>query len=92
MTSLVDRYEDEWSLLLSKYSGTAFPSDAKPTNPLLLDIPSSYFDSDCKVMVFGQETNDWEGEFPHPGKISNLLNMYHEFYVTDYCYSYDGQF
>lgn len=91
-TSLVDKYQQEWDTLLSNYSATLF-YDEKPTNPLLLDIPSGYFAADWKVMIFGQETNDWEGLFPHENGVAHLLKTYSDFYNSNYCYSpYDGQF
>jgi hypothetical protein len=80
MTSLLlDKYQKEWDILLSNYSAGMFAND-KPTNPLLLDIPPGYFEADCKVMIFGQEPNDWEGLFPHKDGVNHLRKVYRDFY------------
>jgi hypothetical protein len=52
-----------------------------------------YFEADCKVMIFGifgQETNDWMGLFPHSGGVDQLLETYRDFYSTGQCLR--GQF
>ena len=67
-------------------------SPHQPTKPLLLDVPSAYFEVDCKAMIFGQETNDWEGSFPHEGGVNHLLKAFRDFYNEGCCYGYDGQF
>lgn len=46
----------------------------------------------CRIMVFGQETNDWEGPFPHPQGMGYMLRNYEEFFISGYCYTYGGQF
>jgi hypothetical protein len=88
---LIDRYQKEWGASISSFTLTSF-NEEYPTNPLLLDVPSSYFDADLKIMIFGQETNDWEGLFPHSIGMNYLLENYRDFYSSDYCYSYGGQF
>lgn len=90
-SALVDRYRGEWESL----RGGPFPeilSGDRPTNPLLLDVPDAYFDADWKVMIFGQETNDWEGFFPCEGGVDHLLKTYREFYNNGGCYVYGGHF
>jgi hypothetical protein len=52
----------------------------KSTNPLLLHLPNMYFGTTCKVMIVGQETNDWEGQFPHPVGVAHLLSVYDGLY------------
>ena len=88
---LLEKYEEEWEALEKSLSTTIFGADM-PTNPLLLDVPIEYFSADYKVIIFGQETNDWEGPFPHPMKMNHLLENYREFYNEGYCFSYGGQF
>ena len=45
----------------------------KPTNPLLLYInEDDYKNADIKIMIFGQETNDWEGNFQNDINIFKL--------------------
>jgi len=88
--SLLERYEREWADLQRKPIPA---SPDRPTNPLLLNVSPSYFEADCKVMIFGQETNDWEGPFPTEGGVDDLLMTYDSFYNTGYCYSrYGGAF
>lgn len=88
---LVNKYEEEWEALLESFPATIF-GDEEPTNPLLLDVPEEYFLANCKILIFGQETNDWDGLFPHPKNIDHLLENYRAFYNTDCCFSYGGQF
>jgi hypothetical protein len=90
-TELLHKYQEEWNGLLNNHSAMDVVGD-KPTNPLLLDVPSAYFVADYRVMIFGQETNDWYGEFPQPGGVDEILKTYKEFYTSGRCYSYGGQF
>ena len=63
----------------------------KPTNPLLLYIDEKkYENADIKVMIFGQETNDWEGDFQNNPNLS--LETYDDFYNSNDCFGYAGQF
>lgn len=75
---LTDRYRKEWDIF--KRSTTDF-SKEKPTNPLLLAIPPDYFKADYRVMIFGKETNGWEGSFPHEKGIEHLLDIYRKFCI-----------
>ncbi len=63
-----------------------------PTNLFCLKASDDYLDADVKVMVFGQETNDWECKFPHPKGVPHLLNVYDNFFNNGKCFSYSGQF
>jgi hypothetical protein len=90
--ALIERYRKEWGALLSGYSAIDF-RDEKPTNPLLLNPPSAYFQTDRKMMIFGRETNDWERTFPCEAGVDHLLDTYDSFYNSGFCYSpYDGYF
>ena len=63
----------------------------KPTNPLLLYInEDDYKNADIKIMIFGQETNDWEGNFQND--INICLDTYDDFFNANDCFSYGGQF
>jgi hypothetical protein len=88
---ILHRYQEEWSALLSNYLTRDLRGEG-PTNPLLLDAPPAYFAADYRVMIFGQETNDWDGAFPHDGGVDHVLETYREFYTSGQCYSYGGQF
>jgi hypothetical protein len=63
----------------------------KPTNPLLLKHcdPSSYENADIKIMIIGQETNDWEGIFYND--MGKIQSVYEDFYTGHY-YAYRGYF
>lgn len=63
-----------------------------PTNLLCLNISDDYLSSDIKVMVFGQETNDWHGAYSGEDKADWLKTIYDDFFTSKYCYSYGGQF
>lgn len=53
----------------------------KPTNPLLLSVPKDY-DEKFKLMLFGQETNDWHGLYLKNMDIKNEMNKYKNFWIT----------
>jgi len=70
-----------------------------PTNLLCLNISDEYLSSDIKLMVFGQETNDWYGAYAEVDKFNSeenrtdwLKSVYDEFFTSKYCYSYGGHF
>lgn len=61
----------------------------KPTNPLLINLNESlYQDSDIKVLIFGQETNDWENDFN--GSTAQPLATYEVFYNSGKCFKTHG--
>lgn len=90
-TELLNRYHEEWNALLRKHAMKNFGVE-QPTNPLLLEVPPSYFAADYRVMIFGQETNNWEGVFPHVGGVGHLLKVYEGFYTEGQGYPHGGQF
>ena len=70
-----------------------------PTNLLCLNISDEYLSSEIKLMVFGQETNDWDGAYSGVDKFNSevdrvnwLKGIYDDFFTSKYCYSYGGQF
>jgi hypothetical protein len=90
-TELRHRYQEEWNALLLNELTTDVGGE-EPTNPLLLDAPPDYFAANYRVMIFGQETNDWEGVFPHNSGVDHILKTYRGFYTSGHCYAYGGQF
>ena len=65
--------------------------EQKPTNPLLIYVnEEKYENADIKIMIFGQETNDWEGDFQNNFNLS--LETYDDFYNSNDCFGYGGQF
>ena len=55
------------------------------THPLLIQVDEAEFcDSNIKIMIFGQETDDWCGDFPIGGsplsvwKLMDVYQKYHE--------------
>lgn len=90
-TEFLQRYQEEWdALLINKL--TMDVGGEETTNPLLLDVPPAYFTANYRVMIFGQETNDWDGVFPHEGGVDRILKTYRGFYTSGRCYAYGGQF
>lgn len=90
---LQNLYRQNWDVLSKEYLTQI--SDAtlikKPTNPLLLKIDEQkYQEADMKIMIFGQETNDWGGNFN--GNIETPLETYNDFFNTGECFSYGGHF
>lgn len=69
-------------LYISKWQGLEKEMkkiNSNPSNPLLLNIDEeNYQKSKYKVMIFGQETNDWEGDFGNYN-IEHLLEVYKNF-------------
>lgn len=70
-----------------------------PTNLLCLNISDEYLSSEIKLMVFGQETNDWNGAYSSVDNFNGeadragwLKGIYDDFFTSKYCYSYGGQF
>jgi hypothetical protein len=88
---LTEKYDEAWKRLLSSMP-SSFGGDQRPTNPLLLDISEGFINADVKILFFGQETNDWEGDFPHSAGIYHLIDTYKNFYLNGCCFIYNGQF
>ena len=91
---LLELYNSKWSVFQEKIT-TLEKDDSletKPAKPLLLcvDEEGIYENADIKVMIFGQETNGWcsEGE----KSVDEIVQTYFDFYHTDYCFTYGGQF
>lgn len=80
--------------LLSHLENTITPTIKLdgPTNLLCLKASDDYTEADVKVMIFGQETNDWECDFSHQGGVAHLLSVYDDFFNKGKCFSYGGQF
>jgi uracil-DNA glycosylase len=66
--------------------------DTKPTNPLLLVLrdEKKFNSADIRIMIYGQETNDWGGNFEN--NIEETKVIYNDFFNTNACFSYGGQF
>lgn len=66
--------------------------EVKPTNPLLLKVNDidAFNKADIRLMIYGQETNSWGEQFS--SSIDSTLSIYDEFFNTDRCFSYGGQF
>lgn len=83
-------YQDNFNSLKDTFAEQLSSDD--PTNLLCLRASEEFINADVKVMIFGQETNDWECEFPHPDGVPHLLSVYDEFFNNGKCFSYGGQF
>ncbi len=85
-------YQTKWDDLSTKLNEIITDStlDIKPANPLLVFVNEEYKDADIRIMIFGQETNGWEGDFQDDINVS--LNLYNHFYNSNNCFSYGGQF
>lgn len=98
---LENLYLSEWesmsNALLSFNEEDPGDDENRATNPLLLQIDSSYANADLKVMFFGQETNSWGGEFndgvfDEDVNIQLLFSLYKSFYLERKCESYGKPF
>ena len=90
---LKELYLNRWDNLSSKLKNFIISDEfeIKPTNPLLLSHknPKEFYDSDIKIMILGQENNDWEGEFGND--YESLLKTCADFYQGEY-YEHLGYF
>jgi hypothetical protein len=90
---LLNLYESNWEKLSASMRDILNDEqlEEKPTNPLLLYInEEEYKAADIKIMVYGQETNDWEGPFQN--YIEKTTTYYDEFLNQGECWNYGGQF
>ncbi|MDR0565939.1 MAG: hypothetical protein LBG47_02725 [Prevotellaceae bacterium] len=80
---LNELYASKWEALsealLESVEGGA---PKKPQNPMLLYVgdEKAWQNADLRVMIFGQETNDWEGYFSTDKPIAHLCDVYDRFF------------
>jgi hypothetical protein len=72
-TQLKTLYENKWKDLTSEADKI---KGIKPAHPLLIKVNDNYEKADIKVMIFGQETFGWNGDFPSKKGIDFLMNDY----------------
>jgi hypothetical protein len=93
-SSLEKLYSSKWGELSEAFKNILDNDifEIKPTNPLLLKIADedSFRDADIRLMIYGQETNSWGEQF-NPN-INSTIEIYDEFFNSDYCFTYGGQF
>lgn len=84
---LYNLYMEYWPDMLSDLNNFGL------SNPLLLKVKDEekYKAADLRIMIFGQETNTWNGALGTKS-ISELLNSYEDFFGDEYCYHYGGYF
>lgn len=61
-----------------------------PTNLLCLNLSKEYLDAEVKVMIFGQETNDWHGDYGGAKEAESLVDEYDDFFTSKKCFSSHG--
>lgn len=87
-------YSEKWDILRGKQNAVLTKMDLaiKPTSPLLINLKDEikWEQSDIRLMFFGQETNGWGGNFN--GDLEYVIDIYKDFFNSDYCWSYGGQF
>jgi hypothetical protein len=76
---LTDIYRKHFSECSQTINQIVSSGAEQPANPLLISPPTKYFDSDFKIMYFGQETNQWEGQFHDSKGVDHLLDVYDRF-------------
>lgn len=82
--ALISLYQSNWEPLqvhLSRLSASDEFRD-KPTSPLLISLEDydEYESADIRLMVFGQETNNWFGEF-NPNMME-VLGLYESYFLS----------
>lgn len=83
-------YKDVLKILDESYQESF--NEKMPTNLLCINISDEYTDADIKIMVFGQETNDWHGAYGGVKEAESLMEEYDTFFTSKKCFSYAGQF
>lgn len=93
MQGLKAMYESCWPELVREITNYLLSSPKHmPTNPLLIDIDEDdYRSADIRIMIFGQETNDWYGEWGSKD-LDQILKAYREFFCSGDCFKYGGHF
>lgn len=93
MDSLKKLYEEYWPQLNAEISRCISSNpEVLPTNPLLINIDEDiYREADLRIMVFGQETNDWYGPWGNLS-LSQTLECYSEFFGSGAWRKYGGHF
>ncbi len=66
-------YKGKWKDLTSEADKI---KEVKPAHPLLIKVNDNYEKADIKVMIFGQETFGWHGEFFNGKDINFLMDDY----------------
>jgi hypothetical protein len=64
----------------------------KPANPFLISVPDEkeYREADIRIMIYGKETNSWNGVFD--GNIDSSIKTYKDFYGGGEWKEYGGNF
>lgn len=92
-SKLTELYTENWSNFAGKLEEIKESElSVKPTNPLLIIVKNEdkYLNADIRVMILGQETNDWGGNFTN--NIEYIQSIYEGFFSSRYCFKYGGQF
>ncbi|MDQ7074956.1 MAG: hypothetical protein Q9O24_07335 [Gammaproteobacteria bacterium] len=84
---LAKLYEDKWPDLkveASKIVGVT------PAHPLLIKVRGDYEKADVKVMIVGQETDGWNGDFDSSSSksVDFLMDDYFAYFYDDFKYPY----
>ncbi len=91
---LNELYASKWDTFSKKLDGIVKDEQfkVKPTNPLLLKLskPEIFREADIRIMIFGQETNDWGGEFNND--FSWIFSIYEIFLQTGNAFPHRGVF
>ena len=78
-SQLKELYSGNWGELESEAKGIS-----NITHPLLIKVDETIFcNSDIKVVIFGQETDGWQGKFPNedsPLSVDGLMDEYQKYY------------
>lgn len=64
----------------------------KITAPLLLKVNDLYTNAKLKIMVFGQETNNWNERYDESDCIDDIISIYEDFYLSGECYKRKSPF
>lgn len=74
--------KNEYQSVFKKLKKDYTEKHHEATNLLCLSARDGYWKSDVKIMMIGQETNDWFGEFGKP--VEELQANYESFFYDEY--------
>jgi hypothetical protein len=78
--------------IVDEYTNNLADETDNAVYPLFLKSSEEYETADVKIMIFGKETDGWGGTYGTGVSVNEIMNVYNEFFLSEYCYSYGGQF
>jgi hypothetical protein len=78
--------------LVDDYNNKLSNDEEKTACPLFLQANERYMNADIKLLIFGQETNRWNGIYGRGISVECITSVYDGFFNSGNCYIHGGQF